>query len=174
MSYKPYKVPKNNNIYSRGNRQGINNRQNSLKDDRIKLFGFRSGVSYKMILAILYYGFITFYIITGIYGEIKYYTFEPMDVVLFVIKYIFFFILFFSPAIFLSDFKYRDSIPLFKRRTAGASITGLIIIWMFCYLMVNINIYCMSDTWKKSRDDYNRYLIEQREKTTQSGDVNEK
>ena len=35
-------------------------------------------------------------------------------------------------------------------------------------------IYCMSDTWKKSRDDYNRYLIEQREKTTQSGDVNEK
>ena len=127
-----------------------------------------------MILAILYYGFMTFYIITGIYGEIKYYTFEPMDVVLFVIKYIFFFILFFSPAIFLSDFKYRDSIPLFKRRTAGASITGLIIIWMFCYLMVNINIYCMSDTWKKSRDDYNRYLIEQREKTTQSGDVNEK
>ena len=50
MSYKPYKVPKNNNIYSRGNRQGRNNRQNSLKDDRIKLFGFRSGVSYKMIL----------------------------------------------------------------------------------------------------------------------------
>ena len=176
MTYKPYKIKKKQNIYLK-NKKGnyTSGYQNSMKSDKIKLFGFRSGISYKMVLAIIYYGFMLFYIATGIYGEIKYYSFEPMDVVLTIIKYIFFFILFFSPAIFLSDFKYRDSLPLFKKRKTVSTVTGLIIVWMFCYFIVNVNIYCMSDTWKQSRDDYSRQLIEQQQNATQNGEdkVNE-
>ncbi|MFR4319021.1 MAG: hypothetical protein ACLT2Z_06260 [Eubacterium sp.] len=40
----------------------------------IKIFGFRTGAAYKMIPAILYYAFMAFYIVTGIYGELKYYS----------------------------------------------------------------------------------------------------
>jgi hypothetical protein len=173
MAYKPYRVQKKQDVYSKYNNEtNSHQKKNSLKEDKIKLFGFRSGLSYKMIPAILYYAFMLFYIATGIYGEIKYYSFETMDVVLTVIKYIFFFILFFSPAIFLSDFKYRESLPFFKKRKTGATIIGLIIVWMFCYLMVNINIYCMSDTWKQSRDSYNQFLLEQQSKSTQNGENN--
>lgn len=172
MAYKPYKVKRKQDIYAKYDKTN-NSAKSRQSDGRIKLFGFRSGLSYKMIPAILYYAFVAFYIATGVYGEVKYYRFEPIDVVLMVIKYIFFFILFFSPAIFLSDFKYRDSLPFFKKRTKGAAITGLIIVWMFCYFMVNVNIYCMSDTWKKSRDDYSKYLIEQQEKSLNGGETNE-
>lgn len=175
MTYKPYRVQKKQDIYYEKNNKKNDNYyfRNSLKNDRIKLFGFRSGLSYKMIPAILYYVFMLFYISTGIYGEIKHYSFETMDIVLTIIKYIFFFILFFSPAIFLSDFKYRDSLPLFRKRTKSATITGLIIVWIFCYFMINVNIYCMSDTWKQSRDNYNKYLMEQQENSTYNGETNE-
>lgn len=173
MTYKPYRVPKKQDIYKKNHKKSNHyDVKNGLKDDRIKLFGFRSGLSYKMIPAILYYLFMLFYIFTGIYGEIKYYSFEPMDIVLTIIKYIFFFILLFSPAIFLSDFKYRDSLPLFKKRTKSATITGLIIVWMFCLFMINVNIYCMSDTWKQSRDEHDKYL-EQQEKTIENGETDE-
>nr|WP_302628430.1 hypothetical protein [uncultured Eubacterium sp.] len=133
-------------------------------EGRIKIFGFRTGAAYKMIPAILYYAFMAFYIVTGIYGELKYYSFETMDYVLMVFKYVFFIILFFSPLIFLSDFKYRDKLPLFKKRQLGSTIIGLLLVWMFCYFMTSVDLMCMSDTWKKSRDSYNEKLRIEREK----------
>lgn len=127
-------------------------------DGRIKIFGFRSGVAYKMIPAILYYAFMAFYIFTGIYGELKFFQFEAVDYVLFVFKYVFFILLFYSPLIFLSDFNYRDRLPLFKKRRAGLSFLGIILISLFCASMISVDLMCMSDTWKKSRDDYNEKL----------------
>lgn len=82
-------------------------------NDGIKVFGFRSGKSYKMIPALLYYAFMAFFIGASVYGELRYYEFETMDYVLMAYKYIFFAILFFSPLIFLSDFKYRQKLPFF-------------------------------------------------------------
>ena len=55
----------------------------------IKVFGFRSGKSYKMIPALLYYASMAFFIASAIYGELRYYEFETMDYVLMVYKYIF-------------------------------------------------------------------------------------
>lgn len=85
-----------------------------------------------------------FFIASAIYGELRYYEFETMDYVLMVYKYIFFTILFFSPLIFLSDFKYREKLPLFKKHTAGTSAAGLIIVCLFCYFIAQVNIMCMS------------------------------
>ena len=131
----------------------------------VKIFGFRSGKSYKMIPALLYYAFMAFFIGASIYGELRYYKFEPMDYVLMVYKYIFFAILFFSPLIFLSDFKYREKLPFFKNRTVGSSFIGIMIVWIFCYSMTQVNVMCMSDTWVKSRDAYTEQLQKEQEKT---------
>lgn len=133
-------------------------------NDGIKIFGFRSGKSYKMIPALLYYGFMALIIVSSVYGELRYYKFETMDYILMAYKYIFFTILFFSPLIFLSDFKYREKIPFFKKHTARSSIIGLIIVWMFCYFIAEINIMCMSDTWVNSKNKYLEQIRQEQEK----------
>ncbi len=133
----------------------------------IKVFGFRSGKSYKMIPALLYYASMAFFIASAIYGELRYYEFETMDYVLMAYKYIFFTILFFSPLIFLSDFKYREKLPLFKKHTAGTSAAGLIIVCLFCYFIAQVNIMCMSDTWIASRNKHAEQLQREQEKTIQ-------
>ena len=166
MAYKPFKPVKNQNISAEHDRRR-EIKKNSAADNPIKIFGFRTGAPYKMIPAILYYAFMIFFVGSGIYGEIKYYDFEPVDIVLTVIKYIFLIIMFFSPLIFLSDFKYRDSLPFFKKRETGSTIMGLILVIMFCYMMVNLNIYCMSDTWKQSAENV-EFLREERTNNKES------
>ena len=157
---------KEKDIYARYD--GKNTKANNYDNGSVKLFGFRSGAVYKMVPAILYYAFMIFYIGTGIYGELSYYKFEPMDYVITILKYIFFIVWFFSPAIFLSNFKYRDSLPLFKKHDAGSSIIGIIIISLFCSFMTMVYKECMSDTYKKSVRAYDSYLKEQREKKQQN------
>ena len=133
-------------------------------NDGVKIFGLRSGKSYKMIPALLYYFIVALILVASVYGELKHYKFESLDYILMFSKYIFFGILFLSPLIFLSNFKYRDKLPFFKKHTAGSSLIGLIIVWMFCYFMANVDIMCMSDTWTKSRDAYSKQLQQEREK----------
>lgn len=126
----------------------------------VKVFGFRSGAVYKMVPAIMYYAFMLFLIVSGIYGEICHYKFENIDYILFGLKYIFFIIWFFSPLIFLSDFKFRDSLPLFKKHSAGASVLGMIIVTIICSSLTMIYKECMSDTYKESVSLYDNYLLE--------------
>lgn len=166
MAYKPFRQKRNQDIYAKyDNKQSMANHQD---ENRVKLFGFRSGLVYKMIPAMLYYAFALFYIGTGIYGEIRYLKFEPIDIVLMIFKYVFWIVIFFSPAIFLSDFKYRESLPFFKKREAGASLIGLILVWMFCYLMANVNIYCMSQTYKDSLAKHSELLQQEQMKQQES------
>ncbi|MFQ9515231.1 MAG: hypothetical protein ACLRZ9_05325 [Eubacterium sp.] len=172
MAYKPFRQNRNQDIYAKYDRKRAAG--NQANESRIKLFGFRSGLSYKMIPAMLYYAFALFYIGTGIYGEIKYLEFEPIDIVLLILKYIFWILIFFSPAIFLSDFKYRDSLPLFKKRETGSSLIGLILVWMFCYFMANVNIYCMSQTYKDSLAKHEEWLKEQQQQSLQETQSKEK
>lgn len=165
MAYKPYRVKNKNDIYAKyENKRNVGDR---VDDGRMKLFGFRSGLAYKMFPAIFYYAFALFYIGTGIYGEIRYLEFEPMDVLLTAFKYIFWIVIFFSPAIFLSDFKYRDSLPFFKKRQVGSSLIGLLIVWMFCYFMANVNIYCMSQTYRESLARHNESLVQEQQESQQ-------
>ena len=129
---------------------------NKLVDDegRVKVFGFRSGKSYKMIIAVLYYFIAAWIFVTSIINEFRYYSFEPIDVVLVIIKYIFIFTFMFSPLIFLSDFKYTYNIPLFKKKEKSTSVIGMIIVLAICYLMMELNIYCGSTLYKNSVKEY--------------------
>lgn len=161
MAYKPYKVNKKSDIYAKYDNKKQHTNTNAAYSGGVKLFGFRSGLAYKMIPAMFYYIFVLFYIGTGIYGEIRYYEFEPVDIVLMVLKYIFFFVWFLSPAIFLSDFKYRDSLPFFKKRTASSSLIGIILVSMLCSFMTYVYKACMSDTYMNSVEAYAKVLEQQ-------------
>ena len=127
-----------------------------LTDDegRVKVFGFRSGKSWKMIIAVLYYALAAFILVTSVINEFRYYKFEPIDVILVIIKYVFIFVFLFSPLIFLSDFKYTYNIPLFRNKERSKSAIGMIIVLGICYLMMELNILVGSNTYKNSRDEY--------------------
>lgn len=163
MAYKPYKIQRNQDIYAKHDRKRAAANNNPY-DGGVKLFGFRSGVSWKMIPALFYYSLMLLYMGTGIYGELRYYKFEPIDIVIFVLKYIMFFIWFFSPAIFLSDFKFRDKLPFFKKRETGASIIGIILVSMFCSFMIFVYKGVMSDTYYNSVKAYEKKLAEDRKR----------
>ena len=124
------------------------------EDGKVKIFGFRSGKSWKMIIAVLYYALAAFVFVTSVINEFRYYSFEAVDVVLVIIKYIFIFVFLFSPLIFLSDFKYTYNIPLFKKKEKTASVIGMIIVLVICYLMMQLNIYCGSNLYKSSVKEY--------------------
>lgn len=127
-----------------------------LTDDegRVKVFGFRSGKSWKMIIAVLYYALAAFILVTSVINEFRYYKFEPIDVILVIIKYVFIFVFLFSPLIFLSDFKYTYNIPLFRNKERSKSAIGMIIVLGICYLMMQLNIYVGSNLYKSSVKEY--------------------
>ena len=124
------------------------------ENGKVKVFGFRSGKLYKMIIAFLYYVACAYIVVTSIVNEFKYYSFEAIDIVLVIIKYIFIIIFLFSPLIFLSDFKYVYNIPLFKKKEKAASAIGIIIVLAICYFMMQLNIYVGSNLYKSSVKEY--------------------
>lgn len=158
--FKPYRTG-TNDIYAKFEKK---KQEDPVRRDNVKLFGFRSGKIYKMLPAILYYSFWAMYIAFSIHGEFTTLKFETADVILEIFKYSFIIIGIFSPAIFLSDFKYIDNIPIFKKRSAGSSFLGMLIVIGFCYCMMQVNIYCMSDTYKESLAAFEVEFEEQKAK----------
>ncbi len=159
MAYKPYRVQK-----QKVNNGNMGKKLSGEDGGRVRLFGFRSGVSWKMMIAIFYYGLMLLIYVPSIVNEIIHYEFTAADVVLTISKYLFIGIFLFSPAIFLSDFKYVDSLPFFKKRNFGSCLCGLILVFMFCYFMWNVDIMVMSSQYKESVIKYEKYLIQEQEK----------
>lgn len=149
MAYKPFKVK--NGYFDYENEQ---KKESRYQIQRMKLFGFRSGLAWKMIPALIYYFVVGFIIIGSINGEIYYFEFEPTDIVLDILKYIFLTILLYSPAIFLSDFKYNKKIPLLKENSAGLKCAGMVIIILFCVFNIVMDMYCMSEKYVASYEKY--------------------
>lgn len=149
MSYKPFKQNRGSYYYDRDNKK-----ESKYDIQRLKLFGFRSGIAWKMIPALFYYAFMILIIGSSILGEIREFKFENIDVFLCVLKYIFIFVIAFSPAIFLSDFEYTKKLPLFKKKTVIGNTLGMLIVIVFSLFMIWTYEYCMSDTYKASSDAY--------------------
>lgn len=152
MAFKPYNNHRNErDIYAKYDKP---KNARYVDNGDVKVFGFRSGKIYKMLPAAIYYAIAAYYLIGGIYGEFANFQFEPIDYILNVLKYIFYIIMYFSPLIFLSDFKYTKSLPLFKNKTIGSSLIGLIIVIVFCLFMTMVNKMCLSETYYKSAEAY--------------------
>lgn len=158
MAYKPFKVNNGNTNYNMPKRK-----ESKYQIERMKLFGFRSGIAWKMIPTLAYYILVGFILFSSIMGEIQYFHFEQYDVVLTILKYIFLFIMAYSPAIFLSDFGYNKKLPIFKGNSVILKTIAMIVILVFCYFMVCTYQYCMSDAFKESADTF----YEQRDKEYQ-------
>ena len=158
MSYKPSHVQKKTKKY-----KNTVQKPSNMEEGRVRLFGFRSASSWKMVIAIFYYGLMLMIYVPSIVNEILHYQFTAADVVLTISKYIFIGIFLFSPAIFLSDFKYVDALPFFKKRNFGSCLCGLILVFMFCYFMWNVDLMVMSSRYKDSVIQYEKSLIRQSE-----------
>jgi uncharacterized membrane protein len=88
------------------------------------LFGFRSRTPWKMVVASLYY---LFAVVTsiGLILSRKPYASSGTDIAIEVLSGLLLSLVLLSPAILLSDFGYRDKLPLFKRRKLIWSALGL-------------------------------------------------
>jgi len=148
MAYKPYKINRGN-MYP-----DVKKKDPKYEIPRMKTFGLRTGHAWKMIPALLYYIVAGLFVFFSISGELREFTFEQNDYILFVLKYAFIIMMAYSPIIFLSDYNYVYKLPLFKKKTIGASFAGLIIVFVFGVVMMWTYQYCMSDTYKASANAY--------------------
>lgn len=154
MAYKPYKV---------GTNTPRNKRPKMKAAGNVKVFGFRSGSAWKMILALAYYITVSLIWFPSIYSEFTYLKFTGMDIILDIFKYAFIGIWLYAPLLFFSDFKYVDKLPMFKNKTFGQCLSGYILVFMFCYFMWNVDIMCMSDTYQQSYKEFSEQLQEEAE-----------
>lgn len=92
-----------------------------------KLLGFRTNTAWKKVLSILYLIFSLFYLISVIFAE-KYVNITNYDFMISQICDFLIFVVMIFPYIFLSNTKFRDKLPLFKKHTKGASLAGLLIV----------------------------------------------
>lgn len=88
------------------------------------LFGFRSRRPWKMVVASLYYLLAVVTSIGLLFARSPHAT-SGTDVALEALKGLFLALAFLSPAFLLSDFGYRDRLPLFRRRKLFWSALGL-------------------------------------------------
>ena len=90
-----------------------------------KIFGFRSGKLYKKIISTAYF------VLAVITSLLFLLTIESTLDALVAAEVT---VSLFVPYIFLSDFKFREKIPLFKKHKAGYSFLGLICV----YVIINV------------------------------------
>lgn len=153
MAYKPYKVNTGEYEYKKESKYQI---------ERLKLFGFRSGIAWKMIPALFYYLIVGLILYSSIVGEIREFKFEEYDYILLILKYIFLVILLYSPAIFLSDFKYNKKMPIFKNGTLTSKFIGMAVVIVMSLFFIWTYQFCMSSTYKESAEKYYRMKKEQK------------
>jgi hypothetical protein len=102
---------------------------------RGRLFGFRSRTGWKMAIASFYYAMCGIMAI-GAFTNVKSYATSPRDIVLDVGSYLLIVVALLSPAFLLSDFGYREKLPLFKRRTVMWSAAGLAVVFVLLSVTV--------------------------------------
>ena len=67
----------------------------------------------------------------------------------------------------MSDFKYIDNIPVFRKHNPVSGFIGILVVILLCYGIMQVEIYCMSDTYKTSVQKYDeeyRKKLEERQK----------
>lgn len=96
-----------------------------------KLLGFRSGVPWKKIVAVLYYTLCAVILISGLVTP-PLVACGTWDTVIVKISTCIIFMWLISPAIVLSDTDWRDRLPLFKDHISVRSLVGLMIVFVLC------------------------------------------
>ena len=101
-----------------------------------RCWGFRSGVPWKMIVAVLYYAMCLVFLVIGMTTP-PLIEAGPWDAFVVKLSTFVLFLWMLSPAIFLSETPLRDILPFFRDRIAMRSLVGLMIVFvLFQYLFM--------------------------------------
>ncbi len=111
------------------------------------LLGFRTNKTWKKIISISYLilcvAFAFFTIFEGRKGQITSYDYLINKISNMVLVFCSF-----CPYIFLSNTKFRDKLPLFKKHSIGASIGGLSIVFIALFIIYGVVDYAHSSEYK--------------------------
>lgn len=118
-----------------------------------KLLGFRTNKIWKKILSVGYLIFSFIYLLAVLCTE-KYVNITNYDFAISQICDLLIFVIMITPYIFLSDTKFRNKMPLFKKRTIITSTFGLIIITVIIGVISGIIDNAHSPEFKKDRENH--------------------
>lgn len=99
-----------------------------------RLFGFRSGTPWKMILASVYYLACIAFLILAMTTPLLVQGSRSDDQITRLSAFVLFLLLI-SPAILLSDTGYRDGLPFFKARRVSQSVAGMMAVVVLMLLL---------------------------------------
>ena len=129
-----------------------------------KLLGFRSNKVWKKILSILYLSvfalMLAYLLFSGRVGQITVYDFwidKAFSLVLCVC--------FISPYLFLSNTKFRNSLPLFKKHKVSLSVAGMAIVLSVFMIVIGVINSLHSDEYKADMENH-AYMVEIETKAT--------
>ena len=94
-----------------------------------KLLGFRSGKLYKKIFSVSYI------VVAALLSVVLIFTIESTLDALVAAEFA---VSLFVPYVFLSDYKLRDCLPLFKKHKAGYSLLGMICVYLFINILFTL------------------------------------
>jgi hypothetical protein len=129
---------------------------------RGRLLGFRSHTTWKMAVSSMYYLLMALLITVGI-TSVPAYANSARDVVIDVIGDLLMAAILLSPALLLSDFAYRDKLPLFKHRKPVLSAIGLVAAALILSAGMASAENLHSESYKVAAEAERRERSEQRE-----------
>ena len=118
-----------------------------------KLLGFRSGVPWKKIVAVLYYMFCITVLIVGL-STPPLVACGTWDSAVVKISTCIIFLWLISPAIVLSDTALRDSLPLFREHVSVKSLVGLMIVFVLFTYMFRLTESWHTEDYKERFQTY--------------------
>ncbi len=118
-----------------------------------KLLGFRTNKIWKKIVSILYLIFCFIYLL-GVIGTEKYVNITNHDFIISQICDSLIFVIMITPYIFLSNTKFRNILPLFKKHSIGASTIGLIIVTIIIGVISGIIDTSHSEEFLNDRENH--------------------
>lgn len=124
-----------------------------------KIWGFRSGTPWKMIVATLYYLMALSVLWFGATTPIPVAA-GTRDGIVYGASVFVIFLTMVSPAIFLSDTPIRRTLPLFKENIRSKAVVGMMIVWVVCiYLFAFVDNF-HTDAYKQAYTAYNEAMYE--------------
>lgn len=118
-----------------------------------KLLGFRTNKIWKKIVSILYLIFCFIYLL-GVIGTEKYVNITNHDFIVSQICDSLIFVIMITPYIFLSNTKFRNILPLFKKHSIGASAIGLITVTIIIGVVSGIIDASHSEEFLNDRENH--------------------
>lgn len=144
------------------NIEGLKEQNNSKS-----LLGFRTNKTWKKIITISYLilcvAFAVFAIFEGRKGQITSY-----DYLINKISNIVLVFCSFCPYIFLSNTKFRDKLPLFKKHSIGASIGGLSIVFIALFIIYGVVNYAHSSEYKADMKNHAYIQVSSKDATCET------